>query len=297
MALRGKNPAELCGEKRAKILLYGEPGVGKTTTALKFPAPYIIDTEKGAEHKDYLELLTKNKGAIFQSCDYDDIMDEVKSLTFEKHPFKTLVIDSITPVFEGLKRSYGKDEKIGTLFSRDKHAANGDLTDLGLLLLRLDMNIIITSHAKMKYKMIADDYSGKKTLEAIGFCGIGIETLSYIFDFEAELQFRGKRHVGNVSKTRFKEPFPVGKDISLEFKDIAEKYGEEILLKECEKAIQISEVTGKKIHDLIVALKISADKVQRWLTKFEVDKLSSLTEENGLQIIDAIFKKHPELAN
>ena len=35
-----------------KAIIYGVPGVGKTTFAAQFPAPYILDLERGAERYD-----------------------------------------------------------------------------------------------------------------------------------------------------------------------------------------------------------------------------------------------------
>lgn len=48
MALRGVKPTAI--QKRLKALFYGAAGVGKTTAAISFPSPYLIDTEKGAEN-------------------------------------------------------------------------------------------------------------------------------------------------------------------------------------------------------------------------------------------------------
>ena len=36
-------------ERGIKAIIYGVPGVGKTTLAAQFPAPYILDLEHGAE--------------------------------------------------------------------------------------------------------------------------------------------------------------------------------------------------------------------------------------------------------
>ena len=58
MTLRGKKPESV--EKRLKLLMYGTAGVGKTTAAISFPAPYLIDTERGAENDQYIEILDKN---------------------------------------------------------------------------------------------------------------------------------------------------------------------------------------------------------------------------------------------
>ena len=52
MALRGKKPEAV--EKRMKALFFGPAGVGKTTAAIQFPAPYLIDTDRGAENDQYV---------------------------------------------------------------------------------------------------------------------------------------------------------------------------------------------------------------------------------------------------
>jgi hypothetical protein len=47
VALRGSIPKP--EDKRLKAMFFGAAGVGKTTAAIQFPAPYLIDTERGAE--------------------------------------------------------------------------------------------------------------------------------------------------------------------------------------------------------------------------------------------------------
>ena len=37
-------------DRRLKLLLWGDSGVGKTTLALQFPHPAVIDLEGGTEH-------------------------------------------------------------------------------------------------------------------------------------------------------------------------------------------------------------------------------------------------------
>ena len=96
MALRGKTPTTI--EKRLKALFYGTAGAGKTTAALQFPRPYLIDTEKGAENDTYTKLLEKQGGVIFQTQDFDELLKEVKALLVEKHEFKTLIIDPLTTI-------------------------------------------------------------------------------------------------------------------------------------------------------------------------------------------------------
>src|SRR5690349_14521958 len=116
MALRGKKPEAI--EKRLKALFYGTAGVGKTTASIQFPAPYLIDTEKGAENTQYVELLKKQGGAIFQTSQFDEMIAEITALLSESHPYKTLIIDPITVVYNDLldvcAKKLSKDGKDGT---------------------------------------------------------------------------------------------------------------------------------------------------------------------------------------
>ena len=71
-----------------KIVIYGPPGLGKTSLAAQFPDPIFVQLEMGVP-KGY-ELISfgllDNKQKVFKA---------LKFLEFEDHPFKTLVIDSV----------------------------------------------------------------------------------------------------------------------------------------------------------------------------------------------------------
>ena len=76
-ALRGKKPATV--EKRLKMLLFGKAGVGKTTAAIQFPKPYLIDTERGAENDQYVRALEKSGGAYYFTNDPAELIEEVRA--------------------------------------------------------------------------------------------------------------------------------------------------------------------------------------------------------------------------
>src|SRR5579864_5094893 len=101
--LRGKKPAEV--QKRLKAFVYGAPGTGKTMFCLKWPKPYVIDCERGAENSQYVKALEESGGVLFQTTDFNDIVSEVRSLLSEKHPYKTLAIDPMTIVYSNLVES------------------------------------------------------------------------------------------------------------------------------------------------------------------------------------------------
>lgn len=70
-----------------KIVIYGVPGIGKTTFAGTFPAPILLRTEDGAAALDiptFPRVMTTLQ-------DFDAAMSALR----REHPFKTLVIDSL----------------------------------------------------------------------------------------------------------------------------------------------------------------------------------------------------------
>jgi Cdc6-like AAA superfamily ATPase len=71
-----------------RTLIYGPPGLGKTTLASEFPAPVFIQIEDGTPAN--LEL---DSFGILST--YDDVMSAVGALYAEDHAFNTVAIDSL----------------------------------------------------------------------------------------------------------------------------------------------------------------------------------------------------------
>lgn len=263
MALKGKKPELI--EKRLKAFFYGTAGVGKTTCAIQFPKPYLIDTERGAENDQYVEILEKAGGAIFQTMDFDELIQEIKSLLTEKHDYKTVIIDPLTTLYNDLldksakvlKETSKDKDATGTEFGRHYTEANKQMKHLLKLLLRLDMNVIITAHAKNEYS------SDMKVLGQTFDC---YKKLDYLFDLVFEIQKRGKERVGIVKKSRIKgfgdsEQFPFNYD------EIANRYGRHILEREVEKEVLASPEQVAELKRLIELLKIPEEVTQKWLDK------------------------------
>src|ERR1700674_3557389 len=84
-------------QKRLKLLLYADGGLGKSYISCQFPNPYYIDTEEGTKYPQYIKLLKQHKHrSIKDTSDYDEIIKQVMFLMTEKHNFNTLVIDTLT---------------------------------------------------------------------------------------------------------------------------------------------------------------------------------------------------------
>ena len=72
-----------------RILIYGDPGIGKTSLAASFPSPVFIQVEDGTPS----DLELNSFGKI---QDFESVMQALSALYAEDHDFKTVVIDSIS---------------------------------------------------------------------------------------------------------------------------------------------------------------------------------------------------------
>ncbi len=281
MALRGKSADAV--EKRLKCLFYGIAGAGKTTAAISFPAPYVIDTEKGAENSQYLELIKKNGGAIYQCSDFADIITEVKSLLSEEHGYKTLIIDPLTTVYNDLVDQAGSNSKLTdpTAFGRHYIEANKQIKRLLQLLLRLDMNVIITSHAKNEYG---------KDMAVLGQTFDCYKKLDYLFDLVIEIRKHGLRRIGMVRKTRI-STFEEGGDFEFSYDEIAKRYGRDVIEREAitEKLATAEQV--EELNRLVKLLKIPSDVTDKWLAKANSTNFNDMSEEVIYKCLKALQAK------
>jgi len=81
-----KKPAELTITPMLKVLLYGQPGIGKTTLALSFPDPLLIDCDRGT-HRVKPEHM-KDTVEVNSWSDVDEVLNE------DLRPYKTIVFDT-----------------------------------------------------------------------------------------------------------------------------------------------------------------------------------------------------------
>lgn len=287
MALRGKKPTEI--KKRLKALFYGSSGVGKTTAAINFPNPYLIDTEKGAENSQYIKILEKNNGAVFQTSDFDELIKEVISLLSIKHDYKTLIIDPLTTLYndlvdksaDKLKRLSKDKDATGTEFGRHYVESNKKMKHLLSLLLRLDMNVIITSHAKNEYG---------NNMVVLGQTYDCYKKLDYLFDLVFEVQKRGKERIGIVKKSRI-ETFHDGEVFPFGYDEIANRYGIDILEKEMEAENLITELQLENLSNLIDLMKVPEETIEKWLNKANAETLNEMSSDCARKIIDYLLEK------
>lgn len=284
MALRGKKPAAI--QKRLKALFYSPAGGGKTTAAIQFPSPYLIDTERGAENDSYVKLLDQAGGAYYFTTDFDDMMSEVKELLTAEHNYRTLVIDPLTVVYNDLldksaKSLATKEDPEGMAFGRHKAKADRQVKHLLNILLRLDMNVIITSHAKKVWGPGMVDLGNTFDCYA---------KLDYLFDLVFELQKRGKDRVGIVRKTRC-EPFPEGDVFPFCYDEIAERYGREVLERHAQAQQLASAEQVAEITRLVDTFKLPVETVDKWLDKAQSASFDEMPADAIQKCIDHLRKQ------
>lgn len=266
-------------EKRMKALFYGMEGVGKTTAAIQFPKPYLIDTEKGSDRDGYVKLLEEAGGVIYQTSDFDEVLEQVHALLTETHEYKTIIIDPLTIVYDDLVEKAGR--KYGTEFGRHYNEANKAVKHLLNLLLRLDMNVIITSHAKK-------EYGDGMTL--IGQTFDCYKKLGYLFDLVFEIQKRGKDRVAIIKKSRI-EAFPDGEVFPFSYSEVANRYGRDVLERDAvaEKLAEPAQV--EEVNRLIDLMKIPSETSEKWLEKLSAATFDEMKASDIQKLIDQLHQK------
>jgi len=278
--LRARKPEAV--NKRLKLFMYGPAGVGKTTAAIQFPNSYIIDCERGAENYD--KLITQSGSAVFQSNDINEVIAEVKSLLTVKHDYRTLVIDPITTVYNDLLEK--SELKVGSDFGRHYGAANKEMKRLANLILALDMNVVVTAHAKKEYG---------DNLKVLGHTFDGWRQLDYWFDLVIELGKRGKKRMAKVVKTRV-DSFPDDEQFEWSYEAIKARYDASMLEKESQAvALATPEQVGE-IKALLSVVRLPDGTTDKWFAKAGVETWEDMPADLLGKCIDYVKNRLPQIA-
>lgn len=243
--------------------MYGKPGVGKTWTALDFPNVYYIDTEGGADLAHYTDKLTKSKGVYFGieqgSLDFSSVIGQIQALATEKHEYKTLVIDSITKIFnnEVAKEADRLGDK--DAFGASKKPAVAMMRQLISWIQRLDMTVILISHEKVQWGLV------NKQRAEIGVTFDCYDKLEYELHLALNIVKLPTRRNAIVTKTRL-VGFGDGEVFEWSYKEFAKRYGKEILEAD---TTQIVLATNDQINDikrLLSLVKLPDGQVDKWFT-------------------------------
>lgn len=283
MTLKAIQPHDVKPSK-VKLMASGEAGVGKTWWALSWPRPYLIDTEGGAVRKQYQDKLKSVGGVYFGqeqgSDNFEDVINEVKTLATVQHDYKTLVIDSFSNLY--LLEAAEAELKVGSDFGKDRKAANKPTRQLMRWINKLDMNVILICHSKPKWERKGNElYQNGNTFE-------GYTKMEYDLDLFLEIQPGHKTFL--IKKSRI-ESLPQGDSMPLSFDKFAEIYGADVLNEKAKSADMATAAQISKINKLIDTLNIDQPQIDKWFKKVDVDDWNEMTSKQISGLTEVLHKK------
>ena len=268
---------------KPKMLIYGAPGVGKTWGALDFPAVYYIDTEGGADLAHYTAKLEAS-GGVYLGPDhgaqsFETIIEQVEALSTERHGFRTLVIDSISKVFNlevtrEAERLGDKDQ-----FGASKKPAVAQMRRLIAKLDRLDMNVLLIAHERGEWGM-----NGKGERVEIGKTFDGWDKLEYELHLALNIVKRGDTRLAMVRKSRL-AAFAQGGHFPWSFPEFAARYGEAVMKAASTPIILATAEQITEAERLLASVKTDEGWLEKVLAKANADALAELTEDQIGKII------------
>lgn len=286
--LKAKDP-KTASPSKPKILIFGKPGVGKTWQALDFPKCYYIDTEGGANLGHYTDKLKAAGGRYLGpedgSLDFLTVIEQVQALATEKHEFKTLIIDSISKLFNvavtheaerlGEKNAFGADKKPAIAFMRRLVAWTN----------RLDMNVLFIAHSKSEWGT-----DGKGDRVEIGQTFDCWDKLEYELHLALEILKKGPERKARVRKSRL-TGFPDAESFTWTYGDFAQRYGKDIIEAD---AVPLELATPEQVAEierLVSLVKIDPATIDKWKAKAGAETFAEFNTDQAKGVIDALNKQ------
>ena len=266
-------------QQRLKVMIYGEMGTGKSTCACLFPKTAYIDTEDTSSKKKYAKMIIDNGGLVLATGDFEEILQQVKELMSTKHDFKTIVIDSLTIPYENLQADC--ERTTGSDFGRHVTAANKKMKLLVNLLLRIDMNVVVTCQAKKEYG---------SNMSVIGQTYSCYNRLGYMFDLVFETQIRGDKFYAATKKSRIDE-FPMNETFAFSFEEVIKRYGADCIDKTVVPQELADQAQVIEVQRLIDLFKIPEETWIKWIEKHNAESFEELSKETIQKIIDHLKAK------
>jgi hypothetical protein len=255
--------------KKPKILIYGKSGVGKTWASLDFPSCYYIDTEGGANLNHYTDKL-KNSGGAYMgtdqgSLDFFTVIEQVQALATEDHIYKTLVIDSISKLFNTAISD--EAERLGDkdAFGASKKPAVAYMRRLINWLSRIDMNVILISHEKTEWGL-----DGKGQRVEVGSTFDCWDKLEYELDLCLNIIKAGSTRNSRVRKSRL-TGFPDASVFPWSYADFAKLYGKDVIEKKSESITLATPEQLKEVERLLSLVKLPEGQEDKWLKQANVE--------------------------
>lgn len=281
--------------QKPKILIFGKPGVGKTWAAMDFPGVYYIDTESGATLSHYTDKLEKAGGVYLGldqgSLDFATVIAQVKALATEDHGYKTLVIDSISKLYNNAITE--EQERLGDkdAFGASKKKPIAYMRRLISWLTRIDMNVILISHERIEYGMSS---AGERV--EIGHTFDCWDKLEYELDLCLQIIKTGTKRNAFIRKSRLEE-FPEETHFPWSYDDFAKKYGKKVIEKKGKTLKLATKEQLDEVKELLDSVNLPDGQEAKWLAKAGVKDWSEMPSDRIAGAINHIKETHTHKEN
>jgi hypothetical protein len=196
--------------------------------------------------------------------DFSEVLEQIKALATEQHNYKTLVIDSISKLFNTAIAAEAERldaEGVKNAFGADKKPAVSMLRQMISWLTRLDMNVILIAHEKPLWGMV------KGERQEVGTTFDCWDKLEYELHLCLNIAKMGDKRMARVRKTRL-TGFPDQTSFEWSYPEFATRYGKDIM-EQAPVAIKLATPEQlAEISRLLEIVKLSeTDRKDKWLAE------------------------------
>jgi hypothetical protein len=275
--------------RKPKVLIYGAPGVGKTWASLDFPSVYYIDTEGGADLDHYRAKLRNSGGAYMGpdngSLDFDIVISQIQALGTEEHHYRTVVIDSISKLWNMALTD--EQEALGAkdVFGAYKKLPGRKFSSLVKWVQRLDLTVIFIAHQKDLWG--PDD---KGIRGQIGYEPDVQEKLQYDLHLSLRIAKLGPRRAAFIGKSRL-TGFVEGDNFDWSYANFAERYGKDVIEKKATTLVLATPEQVQEVKNLLEVVKVPEDWAAKCFKKADVDDWSEMNADIIAKVIDSLKAK------
>lgn len=278
---------------KPKVLIFGKPGAGKTWGALDFPRCYYIDTEGGANLAHYTDKLEKAGGMYLGpehgSNDFKVVLEQVQALAVEDHPYKTLVIDSVSQLIN--VETADEAERLGDkdVFGASKKPAVAHMRRLVNWLQRLPMNVVLIAHEKTEWGLV------KGTRTEIGATFDAWDRLAYELHLIMNIVKSGNTRSAKVGKSRLLG-FAEGTSFPWSYEQFAQRYGRDVIEADAAPIMMATPAQIAELQGLLERVRMPEDWLDKCLKKGMAESLADMDAANTAAMINMLKSKLLELA-
>jgi len=227
------------------MLIYGPSGIGKTTFALHFPSPAVVDGERGTDFYggkfDFERIQTSDHIIVSQAI--DELMENPRDR-------KTFIIDPYTKIDESIVLGHLKRMRIKnnnpnySLQPLDFKAIKEERKLFINKLLSLDMNIIVTAPDKKEYSTADGEF-----MKVIGTGPDVPKEVPFMFDINLQA-FMGDDGVTRMLRVDKDRSMLLPEEFEMSYDTLVNIIGVEGLERSAEKKVQketMDKMSGRNI--------------------------------------------------